>query len=120
MTTDHAFQCDVEKLADKDKYGNQVTMVRCRGRLVSDTAGEVKDAVRPLIASGGRIVIDLADVNHMDSSGLGTLVGLYISAKGAKCELQLYNLSPRIRELLSITNVLSVFETCGRAGVRLP
>ena len=56
MTTDHSFQCDVEKLADKDEYGNQVTMVRCRGRLVSDTAGEVKDVVRPLIASGGRIV----------------------------------------------------------------
>jgi hypothetical protein len=32
----------------------------------------------------------------------------------------LLNLSPRIRELMSITNVLSVFETCGRTGMRLP
>jgi anti-anti-sigma factor len=56
----------------------------------------------------------------MDSSGLGALVALYISAKGAKCQLQLVNLSPRIRDLLSLTNVLSVFEECGRCGTRMP
>ena len=110
MTTDHAFQCDVEKLADKDKYGNQVTMVRCRGRLVSDTAGEVKDAVRPLIASGGRIVIDLADVNHMDSSGLGALVGLKASAiKQGLCVLEFANMTPRVLELLRLTNLTQMF-----------
>ena len=112
MTTDHAFQCDVEKLADKDKYGNQVTMVRCRGRLVSDTAGEVKDAVRPLIASGGRIVIDLADVNHMDSSGLGALVGLKASAiKQGLCVLEFANMTPRVLELLRLTNLTQMFST---------
>jgi anti-anti-sigma factor len=56
----------------------------------------------------------------MDSSGLGALVGLYISAKSAKCEFQLHNLSPRIRDLLSLANVLSVFEECGRTGTRCP
>ena len=110
MTTDHAFQCDVEKLADKDKYGNQVTMVRCRGRLVNDTAGEVKDVVRPLIASGGRIVIDLADVNHMDSSGLGALVGLKASAmKQGLCILEFANMTPRVLELLRLTNLTQMF-----------
>ncbi|MGA7841134.1 MAG: STAS domain-containing protein, partial [Candidatus Acidiferrales bacterium] len=66
------------------------------------------------------LILDLSELAYMDSSGLGTLVALYISAKGAKGELQLLNLSPRIRELLSITNVLSVFESCGRTGMRLP
>ena len=56
----------------------------------------------------------------MDSSGLGTLVALYMSSKGARCELQLVNLTPRIRDLLALTNVLSVFETCGRSGTHLP
>ena len=110
MTTDHSFQCDVEKLADKDEYGNQVTMVRCRGRLVSDTAGEVKDVVRPLIASGGRIVVDLADVNHMDSSGLGALVGLKASAiKQGLCILEFANMTPRVLELLRLTNLTKMF-----------
>jgi anti-sigma B factor antagonist len=112
MTTDHSFQCDVETLADKDKFGNQVTMVRCRGRLVSDTAGEVKDVVRPLIASGGRIVIDLADVNHMDSSGLGALVGLKASAiKQGLCVLEFANMTPRVLELLRLTNLTQMFTT---------
>ena len=110
MAPDHSFQCDVEKLADKDKYGNQVTMVRCRGRLVSDTAGEVKDVVRPLIASGGRIVVDLADVNHMDSSGLGALVGLKASAiKQGLCVLEFANMTPRVLELLRLTNLTQMF-----------
>jgi anti-sigma B factor antagonist len=112
MTTDHSFQCDVEKLAEKDKFGNQVTMVRCRGRLVSDTAGEVKDVVKPLIASGGRIVIDLADVNHMDSSGLGALVGLKASAiKQGLCILEFANMTPRVLELLRLTNLTQMFSS---------
>jgi anti-anti-sigma factor len=56
----------------------------------------------------------------MDSSGLGTIVALYISAKNAGSTLELINLSPRIRELFGLTNLLSVFETCGRYGTRLP
>ena len=110
MTTDHSFQCDVEKLAEKDKYGNQVTMVRCRGRLVNDTAGEVKDVVKPLIASGGRTIVDLADVTYMDSSGLGALVGLKASAiKKGLCILEFANMTPRVLELLRLTNLTQMF-----------
>jgi anti-anti-sigma factor len=98
----------------------EATVVRCTGRLTAETSSHLKTEVKALLPNKRRLILDLGELGYMDSSGLGTLVGLYISAKGAKCELQLYNLSPRIRELLSITNVLSVFETCGRAGVRLP
>jgi anti-anti-sigma factor len=112
MTTDRSFQCDVEKLAEKDKYGNPVTMVRCRGRLVSDTAGEVKDVVKPLIAAGGRTVIDLADVTYMDSSGLGALVGLKASAmKQGLCVLEFANMTPRVLELLRLTNLTQMFSS---------
>jgi anti-anti-sigma factor len=95
-------------------------VVRCTGRLTTETSVLLKTEVRTLLPSKRRLILDLTDLSHMDSSGLGALVGLYISAKGASCELQLVNLSPRIRELLSITNVLSVFEDCGRYGTRLP
>jgi anti-sigma B factor antagonist len=96
------------------------TVVRCTGRLTAETSPHLKTEVKALLPAKRRLILDLSELAYMDSSGLGTLVGLYISAKGAKCEMELLNLSPRIRELLSITNVLSVFETCGRTGMRLP
>jgi anti-anti-sigma factor len=96
------------------------TVVRCTGRLTAETSPRLKTEVKALLPHIRRLILDLSELGYMDSSGLGTLVGLYISAKGAQCELELHNLSPRIRELLSITNVLSVFETCGRTGMRLP
>jgi anti-sigma B factor antagonist len=45
----------------------------------------------------------------MDSLGLGTVVRLYVSARSAGCDLKLINLGSRIRHLLSISNLLSVF-----------
>jgi anti-sigma B factor antagonist len=96
------------------------TVVRCTGRLTAETSPQLKTEVKALLPHIRRLILDLSELGYMDSSGLGTLVGLYISAQGARRELQLHNLSPRIRELLSITNVLSVFETCGRTGMRLP
>jgi anti-anti-sigma factor len=96
------------------------TVMRCTGRLTAETSPHLKTEVKALLPSKRRLILDLSELGYMDSSGLGALVGLYISAKGAKCEFELLNLSPRIRELLSITNVLSVFESCGRTGMRLP
>ena len=57
------------------------TVVECSGRLTADVAAILKNEVRDLIPSSRRIVIDLTDLTHMDSSGLGVLVGLYVSAK---------------------------------------
>jgi anti-sigma B factor antagonist len=96
------------------------TVVGCTGRLTTETAAHLKAEVKRLLLCKRRVILDLTDLAHMDSSGLGALVALYISAKGAKCQLQLVNLSPRIRELLAITNVLSVFEAYGRCGTHLP
>jgi anti-sigma B factor antagonist len=96
------------------------TVVCCTGRLITETSALLKTEVKPLLLNKRRVILDLTDLTHMDSSGLGALVALYISSKGTSCELQLVNLSPRIRELLSLTNVLSVFETCGRYGTRMP
>jgi anti-anti-sigma factor len=60
----------------------------------------------------GRIVIDLSDVAYLDSSGLGSLVGLKVSAvKEGYCRLELVNMSPRVMELLRITNLAQMFST---------
>ncbi len=53
--------------------------------------------MKPLIPQGGTIVLDLTDVDFMDSLGLGTLVGLKVSAiHQGYCMLELVNLTPRI------------------------
>jgi anti-sigma B factor antagonist len=100
--------------------GEGETVVRCTGRLTTETAHILKAEAKTLLLINQRLILDLTDLSYMDSSGLGTLVGIYVSARSAKCELQLVNLSPRIRQLLGMTNVLGVFESCGRFGTRLP
>ena len=85
--------------------------IRCHGRLVSGNTEEIKKLVKPLIEAGGRkIVIDCKDMEHLDSSGLGALVGLKVSAlnKGL-VKLELINLSPRVTELLKLTNLVDLF-----------
>ena len=90
------------------------TMVaRCSGRLVAGVAGNLYDEVKPLLANSKRVVLDLTEVDQMDSLGLGTVMRLYVSAKSAGCQLELINLSKRVRELFSITNVMSLFEVYG-------
>jgi anti-sigma B factor antagonist len=105
MASTGSFHCEVEKSKD-DPHGNKVTTVTCHGRLVSDTVGEMREVVRPLLPLGGRIVVDLGDLSYMDSSGLGALVGLKVSAvKQGYCILEFANMTPRILQLLRITNL---------------
>ena len=107
-TPETSFHYEVTSSEDENKW--KTTTITCHGRLVSDTASELKEVVKPMIAEGGRIVIDFADLKYLDSLGLGTLVGLKVSAvnKGF-CKLELVNLSPRVRELLSLTNLTELF-----------
>ena len=110
MARDSSFHCELEK--SKDNNGNQVTAIKCHGELVSDTAGEIKELVRPLLPLGGRIIIDLGDVKHLDSAGLGALVGLKASAiKQGLCILELANMTPGVLELLRITHLTQMFSS---------
>ena len=112
MARDGSFHCELEKSKDKDENGNQVTTIKCHGELVSDTAGEIRELVRPLIPLGGRIIIDLGDVKHLDSAGLGALVGLKASAiKQRLCILELANMTPGVVELLRITHLTQMFSS---------
>jgi anti-anti-sigma factor len=104
----NVFRCEVEK-APNDEAGNTVTIVKCHGNLVGDTSIQLKNVVKPLIPAGGRIILDLADLQHLDSSGLGTLVALKVSAVNhGYCMLELTNLTPRILDLLRVTNLVQI------------
>jgi anti-sigma B factor antagonist len=108
VTPETSFHYEVETSKDANDW--KLTTITCHGRLVSDTADQLRELVKPLIAEGGRIVVDFADLKYLDSLGLGSLVGLKVSAinKGM-CKLEFVNLSPRVRELLSITNLTELF-----------
>ena len=95
------------------------TTVICSGRLTSEVAAEFKDEIRALIPQTRRIVIDLDQVIFMDSSGLGAIIGVYVTARKASCELQIINLSKKVRDLLGMAKVLSVFESAGQFGTRI-
>ena len=79
--------------------------VRCSGRITMENADQLRDTVRKLIAESKRLVLDLSDVTYLDSSGLGMIVGVYISAKKARCQLKLINLSPRVKEIFTLTRL---------------
>jgi anti-anti-sigma factor len=96
------------------------TVVKCRGSLTVETSDFLKREVKSRIPEKGRMVLDLSEVTRMDSSGLGAIVGLYLSARGRSCDLQLINLNKQIRDLLALSNLLSIFETVGREGMRMP
>jgi len=95
------------------------TVVRCSGRLVAGLTANLRKEVRALLPDAKLIVLDLTDLEHMDSSGLGTIVGLYVSARRASCDLRLINFNKRVRELLGMTNLLSVFEACGQYFIKM-
>lgn len=89
-----------------------VTVLDLSGRI---TLGEgsvaLREAVRDAMAAGSKkILMNLADVNYIDSAGLGELVGAYTSVKNAGGELKLLSLSKKVKDLLVITKLLTVFD----------
>lgn len=95
-------------------------VVKCFGRLTSDSADFLKSEVKPLMRRGECVTLDLTGVAYMDSAGLAGLVGLYVSARSAHSGLRLINLNQQVKKLLGLTKVLSLFEACGEYMIKLP
>lgn len=91
-----------------------VLVAECHGKLTFENTQVLKDEVRERIPGHKRIVIDLKEVPQVDSSGLGAVVGLYVSARTRGCMVEIMNASQQIRDLFSMTNLLSLFEPAGR------
>ena len=104
---------------DIDSAGDAV-VVRCGGKLVAGVNDFLYTEVSRLIPESKKIVLDLTELTYMDSMGLGTIIRLYVSARSAGCDLQLVNIGSRVKELLGMTNLLSVFSVCGEHHVRIP
>jgi anti-sigma B factor antagonist len=100
-----------------DRKGDDV-IVRCSGRLVAGANDRFYLGIKELIPGSKRIVLDFTELTHLDSTGLGTLVRLYVHAKSAGCVLELVNMGKSIRQLLGVTHLLSVLEAVGQHNIR--
>jgi anti-sigma B factor antagonist len=73
---------------------------------------EVRDAVRTILEQGGnKIILNLGGVNYIDSSGVGEMVSTFASVTNKGGQLRLVNLTKRIKEMLTITKLLTVFQS---------
>jgi len=86
------------------------TTIRCSGRVVSSTSDALKAAARSAMGQTKTVVLDFTNVSYLDSSGLGMIVGLYVSSKREGCKLKVTNLNQRLKELFSITRLAPLFE----------
>ena len=82
------------------------------GKIVlGDATKTIRQTINDLLVNGGRkIVLNLKDVNYVDSSGIGELVRTYTSVTREGKQLKLLNLTRKIRDLLVITKLLTVFQ----------
>jgi anti-sigma B factor antagonist len=91
---------------------NGITIVDLSGRI---TLGEgsviLRDTVRDLVTKGNRkILLNLGDVNYIDSSGIGELVSAFTTVRNQGGELKLLNLTKKVHDLLQITKLYTVFD----------
>ena len=91
---------------------NGVTIVDLSGRI---TLGEgsvmLRDLVRDLVTKGQRkILLNLGDITYIDSSGIGELVSAFTTVRNQGGELKLLNLTKKVRDLLQITKLYTVFD----------
>jgi len=88
-----------------------VMVVDCSGRLVfGEESASLRDIVKKLLAQSPKVVLNMHDVTHVDSGGLGTLVSLYTTARNAGGAVKLAKLSQRVGDLLQITKLLTIFD----------
>lgn len=92
---------------------NEVTVLDLKGKMTLGEGDELlKDKINSLLADGKRkLVLNLEGVPYIDSAGLGEIVRTFTTVSRQGGKLKLLNLTKRIEDLLSITKLLTVFET---------
>ena len=97
------------KLATRTKDG--VLVVDCIGRIIfGEESSLLRETVKQAVTENTRIILNLGEVNYIDSGGLGTLVALRITAQNAGGTIKLTNLTKRVGDVLQVTKLLTVFD----------
>lgn len=101
------------------EQSGETTIVRCHGKLVAGVSELFYRKTKAFIPDSKRIVLDMADLDRLDSTGLGAVVRLYVSGRSAGCSVELMNIGKPVRDLLGVTHLLSVLQIIGENGIRL-
>jgi anti-sigma B factor antagonist len=89
-----------------------VIILDLSGRItLGEGSVQLRDAIRSLISKGSKnILLNLGDVNYIDSSGLGELVSAFTTAKNQQADVKLLNLTKKVHDLLQLTKLYTVFD----------
>ncbi len=89
-----------------------VTILDLNGRItLGEGSVQLRDSVRGLISKGQKgILLNLGDVNYIDSSGLGELVSAFTTAKNQGADVKLLGLTKKVKDVLQLTKLYTVFD----------
>ena len=95
------------------RTANGVTILNIHGKItIGEGSVEIRNKVRELLQDGKKnILLNLGDVSYVDSSGIGELVSSFTTVTNQGGQLKLLHLTKKLRELLAITKLLTVFES---------
>jgi anti-sigma B factor antagonist len=91
---------------------DSVTVVDVSGRItLGEGCTQLRELIREQIAKGNKkVLLNLADVTYIDSSGIGELVSAYTAVSNQSGQLKLLNLTKKVHDLLQITKLYTVFD----------
>ena len=98
----------------EQRASGDVTVVTINGDITLNKGGDVllKDKIHSLLQQGSKkILLDLGGVSYVDSAGLGELVQAYATAKNRGASLKLLRTTKRLKDLLTVTKLVTVFDT---------
>ena len=89
-----------------------ITVVDLSGRItLGEGSVQLREAVRDIVSKGSKnILLNLGDVNYIDSSGLGELVSAFTTAKNQGASVKLLNLTKKVKDVLQLTKLYTVFD----------
>ena len=88
-----------------------VSVVELDGRIVlGEESNSLRKKLKSLVAAGKKIVLNMANIKYIDSSGLGALVAAHVSAKAQGASVRLCHLGKKFHDIMQLTRLLTVFD----------
>jgi anti-sigma B factor antagonist len=95
-----------------NRKNGSATIVDLKGKIIFGAECDVlRSEVKALLASQPRLILNLEGVEYVDSGGVGTLVGLYTSAKAVGGDIKLASANDRVQHVLEITKLVTILST---------
>jgi len=95
------------------RQAGPISLLDVAGRLTSFEIGALRDSISRLLKQGRKnIVLNLSGLQYLDSSGIGELARVYVSVVKQNGQMKVVGLSPKVEEILKITQLYQVFPEC--------